>query len=103
MEVTKEMKAQAKKVAAAYKISEVWVNDKNEFFTDHNHASMSVSADREKFAKIDVSSPDEDGIGDGLSEKEKKAAAKAAEKAAKEAADKEAADKSAAEAAAGKK
>jgi hypothetical protein len=54
MQVTKEQKAKAAEIAKAQKIKAVWVNEKGEFFTAEDLASLSVDGKKEKFAKIDT-------------------------------------------------
>jgi hypothetical protein len=54
MNVTKEIKEKAAKIAGEHGLSEMWVNKGGEFFTSENQASLSVKGEKEKYAKIDV-------------------------------------------------
>lgn len=59
MEVTKEIKKQAKELASKFKAKEIFVNESGEFFTEEVNAKQSVKGNKDKYAKVDISSNSE--------------------------------------------
>lgn len=53
MKITEETRQRGKELAGELKASVLFVNDKNEFFTSENLASLSVSGNKAKFQKLD--------------------------------------------------
>lgn len=54
MQVTKAIKEKAAAVAKQHKLTEIYVNNKGEFFSAENAASISVNGKKEDFARIAV-------------------------------------------------
>jgi 23S rRNA pseudoU1915 N3-methylase RlmH len=52
MNVTKEQKAKALEIAKAQKVKAVWVNEKGEYFTSEDLASLSVKGKKDKYQEI---------------------------------------------------
>jgi hypothetical protein len=55
MKVSKAIKEKAIEVARANGLRELWVNDKGEFFSNENFASLSVEGNRDRYAEIHLS------------------------------------------------
>lgn len=60
MQVTKEQKKQAIAHAKAHKVKRMWMNDKGEFFTTENYASLSVGGKKDKFTEVNIGDIDFD-------------------------------------------
>ena len=54
LKITSETKKRAQEVAEKNGLNVVFVNDKGEFFSNENFASLSVKGDKSKYAKIEV-------------------------------------------------
>jgi hypothetical protein len=54
MNISKEKKAEALKIKAAHGYKEIYVNNKGEFFSMENYASMSVDGDRKRYMKVEA-------------------------------------------------
>ncbi len=54
LKITSETKKRAEEVAAKNGLSVIYVNEKGEFFSNENFASLSVKGNKEKYAKIEV-------------------------------------------------
>ena len=54
LKISVETKKRAQEVAEKNGLSAIYVNDKGEFFSNENFASLSVKADKSRFAKIDA-------------------------------------------------
>jgi 23S rRNA pseudoU1915 N3-methylase RlmH len=52
MNVTKEQKAMAIEIAKAQKVKSVWINEKGEYFTSEDLASLSVKGKKDKYQEI---------------------------------------------------
>lgn len=54
LKITSETKKRAEEVAKKNGLNVIFVNDKGEFFSNENFASLSVKADKSRYAKIEA-------------------------------------------------
>ena len=54
MTITKELKEKALEIGRKHKFAKVWVNEAGEVFSDEQYAKASVSADKDKYAAVEI-------------------------------------------------
>ena len=59
LNISEKKKQEAEKIAKKLNVKTLFVNNKNEFFTSENLASVSVDNDKDKYGKIEFSIVDD--------------------------------------------
>ena len=54
MKITVSQQKQAVGIAEEHGFKEIFINEKGEFFSNSSYAALSVSNDKEKWAKVDI-------------------------------------------------
>jgi hypothetical protein len=62
IQLSKEQKKKAAEIARKHKVDTVFVNDKNEYFTQQNLVELSVNGDKEKYGSLSLKSYSEPAV-----------------------------------------